>query len=519
MATEYTGEIIPQEYTGEVIPFEKTAKPAADEKAMPEFDPTSGMSDYEKFTAGMGKAMVDIGRGVGQRLGIVSQEDVEQARRLDEPLMRTGAGQAGTIAGGLAVGAPAMLIPGAGTVPGAMALGAAFGTAQPTTKEESVAGNIGTGAAFGLGGALAPRAIARTVSPKAVERAKASLGELTPGQTLGGFFKTAEEKATSLPLAGPAIAKAQRESIESFNKGVLNKVLEPIGQTTAKVGHEGVEEASRKLSLSYEKLLPKLNIQVDDAFDLEMKELRKMASNMAEPQAKQFEQILGAEGLGRKITSYGKMTGESMKEIDRELGRLSRGYAKSEDFDKQQLGDALREAQASLRALVERSNPQHADELKNINRGWARLVRVENAAAKTGAKDGIFTPAQLNQAVRATDKSLRHRQFAHGKALFQDIATQAEKTIGNVYPDPGTAGRVLLAGGAGAGYALKPELLLGEGTLAGIYGVPPIRRALASAFTKRPKGAAKLAEKIRATSPTAGRVGAVAGEGYLAQDE
>jgi hypothetical protein len=482
-----------------------------------DYDPTKGMSTYEKVAAGAGKAIVDLGRGVGQRLGMVSEEDVAEARKLDEPLMRTKEGVAGNIAGNVAAAIPiAMAAPVTGTVAGSMALGGAFGAAQPTVKGESVGKNVAEGAAFGLGGALAPRALARVVNPKAAERQAEALGKLTPGQALGGAWKKTEEKATSLPLAGPSIAKAQRESVESWNKGVLNKVLEPIGQKTDKFGHAGVEEASQKLSQAYENLLPKLKIQVDDTFDAEIKNLSQMTSSLRKDEQDQFEKILGPNGLGKMITQHGKMSGESMKSIDSELGRLSRGYSKSPDFNQQQLGDALREAQASLRSLVERSNPDHAKELKNINSGWARLVRVENAAGKTGAKEGVFTPAQLNQAVRATDESLRHKKFAHGKALFQDIATQAEKTIGNTYPDSGSAGRAAL--GALGYYAVNPKLAVGEGAIAGVYGLPGVRHALSSAFTKRPASARKMAEAIKRKAGAGGKVGAVAGEAYLNEE-
>ena len=65
------------------------------------YDPTEGMSGTDKFLAGAGKAMVDVGRGVRQYLpnsmGGLSNEDIAEARKLDAPLMKTGAGTAGNI--------------------------------------------------------------------------------------------------------------------------------------------------------------------------------------------------------------------------------------------------------------------------------------------------------------------------------------------------------------------------------------------------------------------------------------
>ena len=81
----------------------------------PAIDPTEGMSTFQKYAAGMGKAGYDAARGLGQMIGAVSRKDIEDARKLDGPLMNTTAGQLGNITGNVAVLAPAALIPGAGT--------------------------------------------------------------------------------------------------------------------------------------------------------------------------------------------------------------------------------------------------------------------------------------------------------------------------------------------------------------------------------------------------------------------
>lgn len=491
-------------------------------------DPTKDMSRGEKFLAGVGKAFHDIGIGAEQRAGDIFElagakrpewaptgEDVSRQRELEAPLMKTRAGRYGDIAGGVAATLPLARIPGAATIRSGAGAGAGMGVLQPTTQDESVLENALIGGAFGGGVPAALRGISKVINPTAVkERISQALGTPTLGQALGGFFKTAEEKATSLPIAGHFIAQAHKRAVEGFNEGVLNKALEPIGQKVSKIGHEGVQEANQKLSQAYNDILPKLNITVDDAFDAEMKNLRQMSQSLAPAQREQFERILGTEGLGRKITSAGKMSGVSMKEMDSQLAKLARGYTKSEDFDKQQLGYALQEAQASLRSMVQRQNPNYAEQLANINSGWARMVRVQNAASRVGAKDGVFTPSQLLSAVRSTDQSFRHKQFAEGSALFQDVASKAEKVIGGKYPDTGTAGRVLFGGlGAGAEYAAAPQLLGLEAALTGAY-TPTGQRFLTALASKRPGFAPGLAEAVRGAEPTGARAGVAAGEAY-----
>jgi hypothetical protein len=118
----------------------------AQQPAAPTYDPTEGMSGVDKFLAGTGKAFTDIGRGVGQLTGLMSQEEIDAARKLDEPLMKTGAGIAGNVVGNVAALAPTMFIPGANTVAGGAALGGLSSALMPTATGESRASNalIGT---------------------------------------------------------------------------------------------------------------------------------------------------------------------------------------------------------------------------------------------------------------------------------------------------------------------------------------------------------------------------------------
>lgn len=62
-------------------------------------NPTEGMNWFDLAAAGFGKSVYDTGRGVGQLFGMVDEADIEEARRLDSPLMGTTSGLLGNIAG------------------------------------------------------------------------------------------------------------------------------------------------------------------------------------------------------------------------------------------------------------------------------------------------------------------------------------------------------------------------------------------------------------------------------------
>jgi len=89
----------------------------------------------QAFGAGAGKAFVDIGRGVRSMLpssmGGMTGQQVEASRSQDAPLMATGAGKLGNIAGNVAAAVPAAFVPGANTVLGAGVIGAVYGLLQP----------------------------------------------------------------------------------------------------------------------------------------------------------------------------------------------------------------------------------------------------------------------------------------------------------------------------------------------------------------------------------------------------
>jgi hypothetical protein len=170
----------------------KKSNPAEYDPESPEYqarmDPTSGMSTTEKVLAGAGKAFADTGRGVGQLLrkvmpdkaadaiGLPTQADIDEAKRLDAPLMRTTAGKVGNVGGSVAIALPTVFIPGAQTVAGSAALGGAMGFVQPVASDESRLKNTLVGGALGGAAPVVARGVAA-----AAKGAKALVEPFTEG--------------------------------------------------------------------------------------------------------------------------------------------------------------------------------------------------------------------------------------------------------------------------------------------------------------------------------------------------
>lgn len=148
------------------------------------YDPAAGQGVGQNLRAGAGKVFADVGRGVRQMGASVADAvapreqtladlaggrdhsrraavdaEVTDSRRLDAPLMRTGSGVTGNVLGNLALTAPALMVPGGATLPGAAATGAAYGAVQPVAGDESRAGNIALGGGLGAAGPIAARTV------------------------------------------------------------------------------------------------------------------------------------------------------------------------------------------------------------------------------------------------------------------------------------------------------------------------------------------------------------------------
>lgn len=168
-------------------------------KAEKPLDPTEGMTGSQKFLAGMGKGFVDLGRGTKQMLGFASQQDIDDARKMDAPLMSTGAGAFGHIAGQVAASVPAMFVPGANSVAGAAAVGGALNALQPTEEGDSRLKNAALGAAFGGGAQAVVGKLAGAAASKLANAEVQAAQQATRNAPRDATLRAAQEAGYSIP--------------------------------------------------------------------------------------------------------------------------------------------------------------------------------------------------------------------------------------------------------------------------------------------------------------------------------
>jgi hypothetical protein len=342
--------------------------------------------------------------------------------------------------------------------------------------------------------------ISPTISPQIQTLMKEGVVP-TAGQILGGGYKRAEEALSSVPIIGDFIKGAQGRAMADVNRVAFNRALTPIGEKLPEgvVGREAVQFVSEKLDDAYGKLLPKMTVVQDTPFQTSIASLKNMVQSGAiDPKAVSFFNNWMDNNVLNKFQKQNAITGETLKAIQGDLRETISRLSASTDADQRLIGTALKEAQDQVRQLVTRSNPQYAKELKAIDTGYANFKRVERAAASLGAEEGIFSPAQLQNAIKAMDKSKDKGQFAQGQALMQDLSESAKTALGNKVPDSGTPYRSMVAalaasGGAGAaGFPAIAASLIASPLLYSQTG----QNMLAAILTKRPDFANALAAQL-----------------------
>jgi hypothetical protein len=425
------------------------------------------------------------------------------------------AGQAGGMAllGGGGMAAPESM---AGKALVGALSGAAGSAAQPVTnlqpgqsyadqKLDQIKTNALVGALAGPATAAAGKVISGAGGAAQQKLADAGV-TMTPGQILGGAWQRMEDKATSLPVLGDLIKSAQQRSANSFNTATYNEVLAPLGQKySGPIGNEGVEAVQRTIGDAYDNALSKMTFKASDpAFQSDITNLAGMAKSLPDQQQRQFGNILQTQIFG-KLGPNGQMDGQTLKGVQSELSRIARGYAGDPSYDNRQLGQAIGEIKNAIDSSLPRYNaPEAVDGLSKANAAWANFVRLRTAAASQGAMNngGVFTAAQLNNAVRQSDKSVGKGASATGNALMQDFSGAGQQVLGSKYPDSGTAGRAMLglAASAAAGHALLPAAVAGPAGVLGAAAAAPYTKygqALAQALLmSRPAGAVPVGNAL-----------------------
>jgi hypothetical protein len=415
------------------------------------------------------------------------------------------------MAGNVASAVPAAVaLPTGASVLGAAGAGAATGAGmsalQPVDNPEGnywddKKAQVETGGMFGAVtgplGYLAGRMIAPRVAPEVRTLAQEGV-ELTPGQLMGGVVQRVESGARGLPFIGDPIVAAQNRSLQSFNRAAGNRVLAPLGETlpdTAPAGREMIGFLQQRVSQAYDDAL--LRVQPflpDNQFG---QDIAAVGQQFMTPESRNtFLRYVQDRIISR--FQGGPLDGPTYQTIRSDLGRQASNHLASSAVAEREIGEGLIGLQRAVDALMARQNPAAAPQIMSANAAYSTLQRLNAASGSVGAVDGVFSPAQLQNAVRTQDRSVRRNAFARGDAPLQDLSDAGRGVIPNTVADSGTGfrgGLIGLMGGAAAGVSPMTGAALLGGTAAA-YSDPARRALTALMLTPRPYSARVVGDAL-----------------------
>jgi len=406
----------------------------------------------------------------------------------------------------LAAGAPAAL-----TLPGRMAVGSGIGLTSaalnPVNSEDywgEKRKQLGAGTVLGAATPVISSAIGRMISPNAstnpnLELLRREGVNPTVGQSLGGWANVAEEKAASLPIMGDMISRARTQAQREFNQAAINRATAPINARVQGTGQDAVREAGDLIGDAYTAARNQMGaFQIDQQGTAEIARIRNMVSQLPRQQQRTFQNTF--DSISTDISPNGTIPAQVFKRIDSKIGKDAANFSGSTDSYQRQLGEALTELQNSIAAAGRRANPDADAMFTAADRAYANLVRLEGASKAAINSEGVFTPGQLNAAIRQADQSVRKRAVGRGTALMQDLGNAGQQVLGNKVPNSGTADRLML-GGAGVGAGLvNPAIPLGLLGGAAMY-TAPMQALLRGAVSARPQMAQPVRDAFMQISP------------------
>lgn len=365
--------------------------------------------------------------------------------------------------------------------------GAAYNAlTEPNIGNETTADKMKQGAIGSMIVDAAMRGGARVLQPiaQSPQVQKLLQADVVPtiGQSAGGMVKKAEDALTSLPLVGSFIDSARGRAVSDLNRAAIQQAAPEVRA----IGREGITEAHQSLSDQYKAVLNQFTngIKPDQQFMQAAQSIPKDPTLMLSGEQRKWINKYLYNTISTHTPGNSALTGEMAKKIDSELGAKASSLLRSSQTSEREVGQALQRVQGEFRGLIERNapTPEVNAALQDLNSRWANLVRVEGAGAKSGASEGVFTAAQLSQAVREADKSVRKNAYARGAARMQDLSDAAKSVLGPGLPNSGTTDRALMAtllaslGGTPAAY------MFGMPYLAALASAPLLYSKLASQY-------------------------------------
>jgi hypothetical protein len=491
---------------------------------------TEDMSGGERFRAGIGQGMVNVGRQIGRLTGQVSGEEAADRRELDADLLSTGTGRAGALVGEIAATAPVGGLAGsaakagaarlgtglaaralAGTAGQAAVQGAAEGAlmAEPGSRLAGAAQGAAGGALFSKGadalGAFASRGVRPTRSARKLLKEGV---DLTPGQmNPGGTYGQLEEVGQSLPIVGPLISQARAKGVGDWQQMAYSKGAAPGAKAsdlgTAYTSFEPAYQQGKGFPVHPRVMrtaggdTPLASYPMQrGAFETAARDKGVLVDDASRKSVHQWlqNQLSALPNKGKGLTTSDDLMKVRSKIRD-EIRSMVQGA--DPDWSKAQL---LRNADQSISEVLASQLPEGVGKaLRKVDKQYAQYKILQDATRRAGDQTSGMTPSKLGTAVKAATPGDIYARGGGGPLrqwarAGRDVFDQR---------NPPTGARLLTVGGlAAAAGAIPTSIAAGLGTVAAATKTG--RRAL-SGRTGVQRKAQALARALRRKTSKIGR--------------
>lgn len=465
---------------------------------MQEYGPLAGMSLPEKVAAGAGRGMVHVGHSLGNALGVVSDEDMAEARRLDAPLMASGGGQVGNWLGEAALTAPlgmgagaaaARMVPAlSGPISQGVLQGATQGyaTAEPGQRGANTLLGGAAGMALPASSAAAQKLIYGLKRTPSAQRLLDEGVDLTPGQmNPGGIMNQFEQASESLPLVKQWVHSLRESAEHQAQAAIIGKGAAPGAPPIEP--SENIHDMLQQAYDSYAPLYDQAkgypvspNIMRTTGADIPLSTAFQAAAKA--PGVPKSLQSSENDWLQDRLTQLPKSPDSAdllqLRSDIRQRGRLA---SLKTDTDSSHVANiAGRAEQRITDALNSQLPPEPLAALASADGNYGNYKIIENAVA--ASKDNLagLTPQKLSQAVYNATPDAKYARGGGGP--LRELARAGTDVFQNVSPPTGA--RIVTLGTGASALALHPYAAGPLGAAALGMVVTPTGRRIAQGATK-----------------------------------
>lgn len=476
-------------------------------------NPTEGMSTFDKFAAGSGKAVADLGRGVKQlndqfdarnfpqpvRAAIKQQgqADAAESRQLDAPLLATTAGKVGNIAGSIATTVPTLAIPGANTVAGAGVIGATLGALQPEAQDgerlkNAAMGGVVAAVSQGIGGKVASWAqskLASRATNAATSQSQNAVRDATLQQAQKAGYvvppSTTNPTATNRVLESVSGKAATHQAAALKNQAVTNRLVReelglPKGAPLTKTTLNGIRAQEGNV---YKAVKASGKIATDSDY---VDDLIKL-SDSVDTIAKDFPDLnIGANKEIHQLTdgllrdSFDSSSAVELVKQLRKDASSNLSFAAAADPAKRALGTAQREAAGAVEDML----------VRHLNATGKGALASKFDAARIRIAKSYSVEAALNDSTGNVVATQLGTQLKKGKPLSGNFETIAK--FAQAFPE---AARELKSSAGVSALDAMTAVAGGSMVNPALFALPAARIGVRSALLSKAGQAATTAPK------------------------